>query len=183
MWISTFRPPLVALRAIPFEILRGGRNEKKNMWWGPRKICRGPALSKICGSWSAKKIKYVGGSAKKIKICEGDPRNFPFHSAPLRISNGIALRWSAPMTFSPSLMVHWLKDAHSLNFKNWYPGVNKWRDSLVFPETFQLEAALVAHCRKYLSSCYRGLLFTDHVSESYSVSPQHFHSCISLNSS
>ncbi len=51
---------------------------------------------------SAKKIQYVGGGVgekkyvggggvgEKIKMCEGDPRNFPF-GPPLRILNGIAL--------------------------------------------------------------------------------------------
>ncbi len=34
---------------------------------------------------------------------------------------------------------------------------------------------------KYLSSSYQCLSFSDHVSEPDSVSPQHFHSCLSLN--
>ncbi len=88
MWYTTYVSGLALLvaiyvcwhcipqtfRAIPFGILCRGRN-------GKFKICE--------GGGSAKKHKCVGGSAEK-NIWGS---TLFFHSAPLRISNGIVLGW------------------------------------------------------------------------------------------
>ncbi len=72
-----------AIRAIPFEILRGGGMEKK--------ICGGCAKKLKYVRGVREKIKYVRGVGKKIKICEGGSAKFSISPPPIRISNGIAL--------------------------------------------------------------------------------------------
>ncbi len=65
------------LRAIPFDILRGGRLEtkNKNVWGGIRRKIK--CVWQCCSPLRWEKIKCMGGVREKIKMCGGRPGFFP----------------------------------------------------------------------------------------------------------
>ncbi len=106
---------------------------------------------KICGEWSAKKLKYVGmvgekikyvrGVGKKIKICGGWSAIFSI--PPLRISNGITLKYYM-----------YLKHAFLLRvYVNLYILLHCF---LISHHAFETFICLFTQCGKFLNYCHMG---------------------------